>query len=86
VIRNISTGGMFVTMPGVLPVGHRVLVRLPILEQARPVEIYAEVRWSRATADDPQGPAGIGLRFTEPPLQAARFFRLLLRRRSSAWA
>ncbi len=86
VIRNVSTGGMFVAAPCVLAVGRRVLVQLPILDKSDPLEIHAEVCWSRAVPESAQRPAGMGLRFTEPPLQAAIFVRVLLRRRSAAWA
>jgi uncharacterized protein (TIGR02266 family) len=86
VIRNISTGGMFLALPHMLAVGDRVLVRLTVLEKADPLEINAEVRWSRGLPGDAQRAAGIGVRFIDRPARAARFFRVVLRRRSGAWS
>ena len=76
--RNLSLGGMFVVAPRLLPVGDRLAVRLSILVECEPIEIEAEVRWSRRAAD---GSAGMGLRFVEPLLQSALFVRVLLRLR-----
>jgi uncharacterized protein (TIGR02266 family) len=78
--RNISIGGLFVVAPRPLTVGERVVVRLSILAESEPIAIEAEVRWLRRAADD-AGPAGMGLCFVEPLLQAALFVRVLLRLR-----
>jgi uncharacterized protein (TIGR02266 family) len=79
VTRNISIGGMFVVAERPLAVGDQVTVRLSILDEADPIEIVAEVRWLRPAAASVARPAGMGLRFVEPLLQAAVFVRVLLR-------
>lgn len=86
VTRNISIGGMFVTTPFSLTRGDRVTVRLSILDEAEPVEIEAEIRWSRRTSDGDDKPAGVGLRFVDPLLQATIFVRVLLRLGQRNWA
>jgi uncharacterized protein (TIGR02266 family) len=77
--RNLSLGGMFVATGRRLPVGDRVVLRIALLEESEPVEIRAEVSWCRETSEDDRRPAGMGLRFTEPLLEAAIFVRVLLR-------
>ena len=78
-IRNISACGMFVAVPRAFEVGDRVLLRLPAPNGGEPVEIRAEVRWSRAAADGAQRPAGVGLRFIEPIWEVVTFVGVVLR-------
>lgn len=86
VTKNISVGGMFVATPFSLRPGDRVTARLSILDEAEAVEIEAEIRWSRRTSDGDDKPAGIGLRFIDPLLEAAIFVRVLLRLGERNWA
>ena len=86
VTRNISVGGMFVATPFSLQRGDRVTARLSILDEAEPVEIEAEIRWSRRTSDGDDKPVGIGLRFIDPLLEAMIFVRVLLRLGEREWA
>jgi uncharacterized protein (TIGR02266 family) len=85
VTKNLSLGGMFVAAARSLPIGERVAVRLSILDQADPLEIESEVRWSRGASQEEQRPAGMGLCFIDPLLQAAMFVRVLLRLRERDW-
>ena len=86
VTGNISVGGMFVATPFSLQRGDRVTVRLSILDEAEPVEIEAEICWSRRTSAGDDKPAGIGVRFIDPLLQAVIFVRVLLRLGERDWA
>lgn len=79
VARNLSLGGMFVTTGRSLPLHERVVIRLSLVEESEPVEIAAEVCWRREVSQSDRRPAGLGLRFTEPLLEAAIFVRVLLR-------
>jgi len=79
IARDLSLGGMFVATGCDLSVGDRVVIRLSILEESEHVEIGAEVCWRQDVSQGDQRPAGLGLRFTEPLLEAAIFVRVLLR-------
>jgi len=65
VVRNVSIGGMFVALPRAEALGRHLCVRLSLPGQANPIEIGAEVRWSRLVPDGHR-PTGMGLRFTVP--------------------
>ncbi len=85
VTRNLSIGGMFVATTASPPVGSRLAVRLSILDGVDPIEIAAEVRWSRRVAAGEASPAGVGLAFIEPMVRAAFFVRVLLRSSEPSW-
>ncbi len=76
--KNIGLGGLFVATERTLRVGERLALTFTLPEQARSVAVRAEVRWVR------QGstlPAGIGLRFVNPPVAATVAIHEFLRRR-----
>ncbi|HLK91635.1 MAG TPA: PilZ domain-containing protein [Polyangia bacterium] len=88
VTQDLSIGGMFVATTRALPVGSHVAVRLSILDGVDPIEIEAEVRWSRLAAAGEAGPAGLaglGLAFIDPMVRAAFFVRVLLRSYEPSW-
>lgn len=70
VTRNISPDGVFIATPEVLPVGSRLMLMLAFPGDRGPMAVRAEVRWTRPTAAAPDArrPAGMGLRFVDPPL------------------
>ena len=70
VTRNVSPEGAFVATPRLLPVGDRVLLMLAVPGRRAPLAVRAEVRWSREAPETPDArrPAGMGLRFVDPPL------------------
>src|SRR4029079_4989788 len=70
VTQNISPDGVFVATPEVLPVGARLMLMLAFPGNRGPLAVRAEVRWTRynRTATDARRPAGMGLRFMDPPL------------------
>lgn len=70
VTRNISPEGAFVATQRLRPVGDRVMLMLSVPGRRAPLAVRAEVRWSRGTAEaaDRCRPAGMGLRFVDPPL------------------
>lgn len=78
VTKNMCAGGLFVATLRSLPIGERVAVRLRIPGDAEPVEALAEVRWSRPFQELDDQPAGLGLRFIDTPLRAARVERIML--------
>jgi uncharacterized protein (TIGR02266 family) len=71
VTKNICAGGVFVATIRSFPVGERVAVNLTIPGDAEPVEVLAEVRWTRAFQELDDRPAGLGLRFIDTPMRAA---------------
>ena len=71
VTKNICAGGLFVATIRAFPVGERVAVRLTIPGDTAPVEVLAEVRWSRPFQEPDNRPAGLGLRFIDTPMRAA---------------
>jgi uncharacterized protein (TIGR02266 family) len=77
VTKNICAGGVFVATLGAFSVGERVAVRLTIPGDVEPVEALAEVRWSRCFQELDDQPAGLGLRFIDTPLGAARVERIV---------
>ena len=81
VTKNICVGGVFVATIRPFPVGERVAVRLTIPGDAEPVEVLAEVRWSRAFQELDDRPAGLGLRFIDTPMRAAILVNELQRAR-----
>jgi uncharacterized protein (TIGR02266 family) len=85
VTRNLSIGGMFVATPRALPVGTRLAIRFSILDEAEPVEIEAEVRWSRRVAEGDEQPVGLGLAFLGSLARAALFVHVLLRSNAPSW-
>ena len=70
VTRNISVEGAFVSASRLLPVGDRVMLMLAVPGSRTPLAVRAEVRWSRGTQESVEArrPAGMGLRFLDPPL------------------
>jgi uncharacterized protein (TIGR02266 family) len=78
VTKNMCAGGVFVATLRSVPIGERVAVRLRIPGDAEPVEALAEVRWSRPFQELDDQPAGLGLRFIDTPLRAARVERIML--------
>src|SRR5579863_2884821 len=78
VTENLCIGGMFVATPRSLSIGARVMVRPSILDGVEPVEIEAQVCWSRRVTTERRSPAGMGLRFVDPMIHAAMFVRVLL--------
>ena len=77
VTKNICAGGVFVATLRSFSVGERVALRLAIPGDAEPVEALAEVRWSRPFHDLDDRPVGLGLRFIDMPLRAARVARVI---------
>ena len=77
VTKNICAGGVFVATLRSFSVGERVAVRLAIPGDADPVEALAEVRWSRPFHDLDDLPVGLGLKFIDMPLRAARIERII---------
>ena len=67
VTHNISPDGAFIAMPEVLAVGERLMLMLAFPGDRGPLAVRAEVRWTRP-ASDARRPAGMGLRFVDPPL------------------
>jgi len=69
ITHNISPDGAFVATPQLLAVGERLMLMLAFPGDRGPLAVRAEVRWSRpASAPDSRRPAGMGLRFVDPPL------------------
>jgi uncharacterized protein (TIGR02266 family) len=70
VTHNISPSGAFLTTPRLLPVGVRVTLRLAVPNFAVRFVLDAEVRWLRSEVwgDDAAEPAGMGVRFIDPPI------------------
>jgi uncharacterized protein (TIGR02266 family) len=69
VTRNISPDGVFIVTPQLLPVGERLMLMLAFPGDRGPLAVRAEVRWTRlAIPPDARRPAGMGLRFVDPPL------------------
>ena len=77
VTKNICAGGVFVATLRSFSIGERVAVRLAIPGDAEPVEALAEVRWSRPFHELDDRPVGLGLRFIDTPLRAARMARII---------
>ena len=77
VTKNICPGGIFVATLRPFSIGERVTVRLAIPGDAEPVEALAEVRWSRPFHELDDRPVGLGLRFIDMPLRAARMERII---------
>jgi uncharacterized protein (TIGR02266 family) len=70
VTSNISPDGVFVATAELLPVGARLLLMLAFPGDRGSLAVRAEVCWARPTAAGPDEgrPAGMGLRFIDPPL------------------
>ena len=70
VTHNISPDGVFVATPDVIAVGERLMLMLAFPGDRGPLAVRAEVRWARPAASSPDDrrPAGMGLRFVDPPL------------------
>ena len=70
VTHNISPDGAFVATPAVMAVGERLMLMLAFPNDRGPLAVRAEVRWSRPAPSSPDDrrPAGMGLRFVDPPL------------------
>ena len=70
VTQNISPTGAFLATPRLLPVGVRVTLRLAVPSYAARFVVDAEVRWLRSEVwrDDALRPAGMGVRFIDPPI------------------
>lgn len=68
--RDISPEGLFVATPELLPVGARLMLKLAFPGDRSPLAVRAEVRWTRprSAIPDERRPAGLGLRFVDPPL------------------
>jgi uncharacterized protein (TIGR02266 family) len=79
VTRNIGPGGVFVATIGPLGVGAKVILTLDLRDNAHLIEALAEVRWCRPFADLDDQPAGVGLRFIDTPLRAAKIASALRR-------
>jgi len=67
-VRDISTGGVFVNAFQVPRLGERLVVRLQIPGMREPVDLAAEVAWVRPedSVSDPDL-VGFGARFLDPP-------------------
>ena len=78
VTKNICSGGVFVATLRSFTVGERVAVSFKIPGDAEPIEVLAEVRWSRPFQELDDRPAGLGLQFIDTPLRLARAERILL--------
>jgi uncharacterized protein (TIGR02266 family) len=61
--QDISSGGMFIVTPNVLPTGESVEVVLSTPSTWEPLTLRASVAWRRAATEIE--PAGIGLQFVE---------------------
>lgn len=59
---NLSRGGLFIPTADPLDAGATLTLRLDVPGKEEPVDIDAEVRWTRAF-DTSEGPAGMGLAF-----------------------
>jgi uncharacterized protein (TIGR02266 family) len=59
---NLSRGGLFVPSTEPMSAGTRLTLSLAVPGEPVPVELHAEVRWTRAF-DAIEGPAGMGLAF-----------------------
>ena len=59
VIRNITTGGLFIETSTLLPLGEEIRLIFPSLKPKEPIETTGKIVWS--------GPAGIGVKFTTQP-------------------
>ena len=70
VTHNISPDGVFVATPEVIAVGERLMLMLALPGDRGPLAVRAEVRWSRGpqASLEARRPAGMGLRFLDPPL------------------
>ena len=60
---NVSTGGMFISCPRVLPIGTTFAFSFDVGPDDAPLHGRAEVRWVREAAHD--GPRGIGVAFLD---------------------
>lgn len=68
VTHNISPDGAFIATSQLLAVGERLMLMLAFPGDRGPLAVRAEVRWTRPTAPDARRPAGVGVRFVDPPL------------------
>jgi Tfp pilus assembly protein PilZ len=75
--NNIGIGGLFLAVDRRFSVGDRFTLEFTLPNHIHPMSVDAEVRWIRA-ADE--RPAGIGMRFLNPPIGAMVALYDLLRR------
>jgi uncharacterized protein (TIGR02266 family) len=75
--NNIGIGGLFMAVDRRFSVGDRFTLEFTLPNHIHPMSVDAEVRWIRA-ADE--RPAGIGMRFLNPPIGAMVALYDLLRR------
>jgi uncharacterized protein (TIGR02266 family) len=71
VATNICVGGAFVATLCALAVGERMIVTFRFPGDPDPIDVLAEVRWSRPFHELDDRPAGVGLRFIDTPVRAA---------------
>ena len=64
VIRNITTGGLFIETSTLLPIGEEIKLVFPSLKPKEPIETTGKIVWS--------GPAGIGVKFKSPPARGLK--------------
>ena len=70
VTQNLSPTGAFVATPRLLPVGSRITLRLSVPDPNLSLTVGAEVRWLRSGlwGEGAGQPAGMGVRFVDPPI------------------
>jgi uncharacterized protein (TIGR02266 family) len=73
---NLGMGGLFVTTERPMPVGAQVALDLTLPDQPQPVSLAGEVRW---ILEKDGRPAGVGLRFVNPPVNATVAIYTLLK-------
>src|SRR5215831_16248953 len=70
-LLNLSVGGAFVTGVPALPIGTEIALDFELGDGEPPVAADARVVWSRMNAQ-PEGPAGVALRFLRVANESVR--------------
>ncbi|MBM4352845.1 MAG: TIGR02266 family protein [Deltaproteobacteria bacterium] len=70
-IRDISSGGLFVATDNVHRIGERLQVRFTFPGMDKPIEATGMVRWVRDPFGSPGLPPGVGVQFEDLPEEIA---------------
>lgn len=79
---NLSVGGIFVATHALKPLGEVVMLRLFLSDQDPPLQLEAQVRWTRELRDQSDLPPGMGLSFTALTLTDQHAIATLLKQPS----
>jgi type IV pilus assembly protein PilZ len=82
--QDLSSSGLFVATNNLLPEGERIHLKFTLPTSADPIELIAEVRWTRRDAvRGGGGEAGMGLHFLSLSPRAKEAINAFLKRRDS---